>query len=65
MREELRERNEAIFEKYLSGNAVKDLAEEFYLSEKSIQRIVLQEKKVRKDRMKQLSFEKEQRPGRV
>lgn len=39
-RQELAERNARIFEKYLQGHKVLDLAEEFYLSPKSIQRIV-------------------------
>lgn len=45
IRKELSDRNVAIFEKYMAGSAVKNLAEEYYLSEKSIQRIVLQVKK--------------------
>lgn len=44
-REELRIRNIEIFRRYGQGISVKELAHEYYLSEKSIQRIVLQEKK--------------------
>lgn len=39
-RQELADRNARIFEKYLQGHKVLDLAEAFYLSPKSIQRIV-------------------------
>lgn len=45
-KEELRERNRDIFIKYRQGAGVKTLAEQYFLSEKSIQRIVLQEKKI-------------------
>lgn len=41
---ELRTRNEEIYGKYLDGVSVKALAEEYFLSEKSIQRILLSEK---------------------
>lgn len=41
---ELRERNRMIYREYLSGVTVCDLAERYYLSEKSIQRIIRQEK---------------------
>lgn len=41
---ELRERNRVIYREYLSGVTVCDLAERYYLSEKSIQRIIRQEK---------------------
>ncbi|MEY8353081.1 CD3324 family protein [Lachnospiraceae bacterium 54-53] len=44
-REERKIRDTSIYEDYLSGICVKLLAERYYLSEKSIQRIVLQEKK--------------------
>ena len=44
-KEELRRRNKEIFTKYRQGMGVKSLAEQYFLSEKSIQRIVLQEKK--------------------
>jgi Mor family transcriptional regulator len=45
VREELQVRNLEIYSRYQAGASVKELAEQFYLSEKSIQRIVLQEKK--------------------
>lgn len=45
-REERKRRDRSIYKDYLSGFCVKILAERYYLSEKSIQRIVLQEKKV-------------------
>ena len=44
-REELQSRNIEIFVKYSQGLGIKDLAEQYFLSEKSIQRIVLQERK--------------------
>lgn len=44
-REERKFRDLSIYEDYISGICVKLLAERYYLSEKSIQRIVLQEKK--------------------
>lgn len=43
-KEELRTRNKEIYQKYLAGSRVKKLADEYYLSEKSIQRILLSEK---------------------
>ncbi|MBS6951631.1 MAG: hypothetical protein KH230_00155 [Enterocloster asparagiformis] len=46
-REELRSRNIEIFVKYRQGAGTKELAAQYFLSEKSIQRIVLQEKKMR------------------
>ncbi|MBE5983608.1 CD3324 family protein [Lacrimispora sp. AGF001] len=45
-REERKRRDRSIYIDYVSGFCVKVLAERYYLSEKSIQRIVLQEKKV-------------------
>ena len=42
---ELELRNKSIYEAYQNGNSVKTIAEGFYLSTKSIQRIVLQMKK--------------------
>lgn len=45
-REERKRRDRSIYKDYLSGFCVRILAERYYLSEKSIQRIVLQEKKV-------------------
>lgn len=43
-RSDLQKRNESIFKAYLEGVAVSDLAKHYYLSEKSIQRIIRQEK---------------------
>ena len=40
IRRELSERNEAIFRDYLAGRKVAELACKYYLSEKSIQRII-------------------------
>ena len=45
-REERKRRDRSIYKDYLSGFCVRILAERYYLSEKSIQRIVLQEKKL-------------------
>ncbi len=39
-REELERRNRLIFEEYLSGSRICELAEKYFLSEKSIQRII-------------------------
>ena len=47
-REELRLRNVEIFVSYSQGMSTRELAEQYFLSEKSIQRIVLQEKKMRR-----------------
>jgi Mor family transcriptional regulator len=44
-REELRARNAAIYSDYLAGMTIENLTEKYYLSSKSIQRIVLQEKR--------------------
>lgn len=41
---ELAIRNMSIYKKYNNGYKIKDLADEFYLSEKSIQRIILNKK---------------------
>ena len=41
---ELQNRNEAIYKDYLSGITIHELAKNYYLSEKSIQRIIKQEK---------------------
>lgn len=41
---ELQNRNQLIYRDYLSGMTVYELAESYYLSEKSIQRIIRQEK---------------------
>ncbi|TQS70554.1 hypothetical protein DX933_17465 [Ornithinibacillus gellani] len=43
-REWLQWRNKQIYEGYLRGNPTADLARNFFLSEKSIQRIIRQEK---------------------
>lgn len=40
VREELIERNEKIFDDYKNDLSIKELSEKYYLSEKSIQRIV-------------------------
>ncbi len=40
IKQELRERNEGIYTGYKNGKRVSVLAEEYYLSEKSIQRII-------------------------
>lgn len=43
-RNELQNRNQLIYQDYLSGIVVSELAKNYYLSEKSIQRIIRQEK---------------------
>ena len=43
-RQELQNRNQLIYKDYLSGMAIRELAENYFLSEKSIQRIIRQEK---------------------
>ncbi|MFJ7980983.1 CD3324 family protein [Lysinibacillus xylanilyticus] len=48
IREELDVRNSKIYNDYLSGMDPANLAEKYYLSSKSIQRIVLKEKRKRK-----------------
>jgi len=45
-RRELSERNRSIYRDYQSGMSTSELAEEYFLSQKSIQRIVLQMKKM-------------------
>ena len=40
IRQELQDRNRQIYESYLSGRKAAELAEEYYLSIKSIQRII-------------------------
>lgn len=42
---ELLNRNARIYQDYLTGMSIQSLSERYYLSPKSIQRIVLQEKK--------------------
>ena len=46
-RQELRDRNERIYADYLAGQSMESLAEQYFLSLKSIQRIVGQLKKER------------------
>lgn len=41
---ELRHRNQLIYQDFMSGQTVRELAERYYLSEKSIQRIIRMEK---------------------
>ena len=43
-KKELARRNEKIYADFLRGSSVKELAEEYFLAEKSIQRIIRQEK---------------------
>lgn len=43
-REELRERNRQIVEAYRAGKSIAELAKEYFLSEKSIQRIIKEKK---------------------
>ena len=43
-KKELARRNEKIYAHFLRGSSVKELAEEYFLAEKSIQRIIRQEK---------------------
>ena len=42
---QLRLRDQEIYHKYVNGFSSTELAEEYYLSQKSIQRIILKEKK--------------------
>ena len=44
-RSELQRRNESIYQDHLSGMSIGKLADHYYLSEKSIQRIIRQEKR--------------------
>ena len=46
-REELLIRNTKIYEDYLAGISMQSLSERYYLSPKTIQRIVLEKKKLR------------------
>lgn len=41
---ELQNRNQLIYKDFLSGRSINELAKEYYLSEKSIQRIIRQSK---------------------
>ena len=43
MRQRLEKRNKKIFDEHISGKTVADLSREYYLSEKSIQRIIRKE----------------------
>lgn len=45
-KEELLVRNKRIYEDYLSGMSIQNLSEKHYLSSKTIQRIILQKKKI-------------------
>lgn len=45
-RKNLEHRNNSIYNKYLSGIKVKELAQEYYLSENSIRRIVSKERMI-------------------
>ncbi|WDV45783.1 CD3324 family protein [Clostridiaceae bacterium M8S5] len=45
IKNEIKSRNKEIFNKYKNGTTVEALIIEFYLSKKSIQRIIYQEKK--------------------
>lgn len=45
IKNEIKTRNHNIYMKYINGTSVEVLATEYYLSEKSIQRIILEEKK--------------------
>lgn len=49
IKEELKVRNENIFKDYESGISIKNLSTKYFLSEKSIQRIVLQIKREKCD----------------
>ena len=42
IKQELQTRNQAIYEEYLKGCGIGALAKKYYLSDKSIQRIILQ-----------------------
>lgn len=44
LKEELRERNKEIFNKYQSGTEIKELINQYYLTEGSIRRIIREEK---------------------
>ncbi|CUQ31988.1 histidine kinase [Clostridium baratii] len=46
IRDSLKIRNTEIYKKYLNGNSVDELSKEYYLSEKSIRRIIGQEKRL-------------------
>lgn len=42
----LKIRNEEIYKKHLRGSSINELSKEYYLSEKSIRRILINEKKI-------------------
>lgn len=46
IKDSLKIRNNEIYKKYLNGNSVDELSKEYYLSEKSIRRIIGQEKRL-------------------
>lgn len=46
IKDSLKIRNNEIYKKYLNGNSVNELSKEYYLSEKSIRRIIGQEKRL-------------------
>lgn len=46
IRNSLKQRNREIFNKYNQGASIKELTEEFYLTEYSIRRIIREEKQV-------------------
>ncbi len=46
IKKSLKRRNTEIYKKYLNGNSVDELSKEYYLSEKSIRRIIGQEKRL-------------------
>ena len=45
-RDTLKRRNKEIYLKYIDGILILDLAQEYYLSDKSIRRIISQQKKI-------------------
>lgn len=45
IKQELEERNTAIFEDYIQGLSMEELAGKYFLSEKSIQRVVYQKRR--------------------
>ncbi|MBS6042293.1 MAG: hypothetical protein KIA08_06345 [Clostridium baratii] len=46
IKDSLKIRNNEIYKKYLNGNSINELSKEYYLSEKSIRRIIGQEKRL-------------------
>lgn len=46
IKDSLKIRNTEIYKKYLNGNSINELSKEYYLSEKSIRRIIGQEKRL-------------------